>query len=252
VGQHGKHRPLVIRAALIVFALWAGVAQAACRQALALGLDVSGSVDAGEYDLQMQGVARALADPDVLRALGTLPEVPVHLAIFEWSGPGYQRLIVPWQPVTGALDVAAIAQVLQSQTRTIVPPTTGLGTAMQYGAGLMAQRPNCWRHTLDISGDGKNNAGPHPQDITGQLAAMEVNALVIGVGSNDRLSHEEIEVGELTTYFQTHVIRGPNAFTQVALGYDDYARALRRKLLRELAIPNLSLLSVGNSRPVYQ
>ncbi len=242
----------MIRTALIVLALWANVAQAACRQALALGLDVSGSVDADEYSLQMQGVASALSDPDVLMALGTLPNVPVHLAIFEWSGPNYQRLIQPWRPVTTVADVAGIAQVLRQHPRGIAPPTTGLGAALTYGAALMAERPNCWKHTLDISGDGKNNAGPRPRDVDERLGNMEVNALVIGISTQDRLSHEEIEVGELTTYFQAEVIRGPNAFTEVALGYDDYARALRRKLLRELSIPNLSLLSSDNPLAVYQ
>ena len=42
-------------------------------------------------------------------------------------------------------------------------------------------------------------------------------------------------------YYLSEVIRGPLSFVEVTDGYDDYDRAMKRKLLRELA-PNLSLL----------
>ena len=47
-----------------------------CRQALALGLDVSGSVDALEYRLQLDGVAGALLDPEVIGAFLAFPDAP--------------------------------------------------------------------------------------------------------------------------------------------------------------------------------
>ncbi|MGR3364390.1 MAG: DUF1194 domain-containing protein, partial [Maritimibacter harenae] len=43
--------------------------EADCRQALVLALDVSGSVDAGEYRLQMDGLAQALTAPEVAAAI---------------------------------------------------------------------------------------------------------------------------------------------------------------------------------------
>ena len=48
-----------------------------CRQALALGLDVSGSVDAREYRLQLSGVASALDAPEVREKLLSMPAAPV-------------------------------------------------------------------------------------------------------------------------------------------------------------------------------
>ncbi len=224
----------------VVLTLWGGAAAAQCRQALALGVDVSGSVDVAEYDLQMRGLAAALQDPDVLRALAVLPQAPVALAIYEWSSPSYQRVIVPWQQVTTPAQAAQVAAVLRDQDRWQVPPTTGLGQALLFGKALLDQRPDCWRHTLDISADGKNNAGPDPGAVSSALGQVEVNALVVGIDPEDRISHEEIGITELTAYFQTEVIRGPAAFTEVALGYGDYARAMRRKLLRELSLPSLS------------
>ena len=50
-----------IRALLaILIALAATPAEAGCRLALALALDVSGSVDDSEYVLQLNGIAEAL------------------------------------------------------------------------------------------------------------------------------------------------------------------------------------------------
>ena len=54
--------------ALALLALLAATpAQAACRQALALGLDISGSVGAREYVMQREGLAAALG-ADAVRA----------------------------------------------------------------------------------------------------------------------------------------------------------------------------------------
>ena len=69
-------------------------AEANCRQALALGLDVSGSVDAREYRLQLDGLAAAFGSAEVRAALLVLPSRPVEVLIFEWSGPTDQALVL--------------------------------------------------------------------------------------------------------------------------------------------------------------
>ena len=43
------------------------------------------------------------------------------------------------------------------------------------------------------------------------------------------------DVADLTAYFHERIIHGPGAFIEVALGFEDYAQAMKRKLLRELA-----------------
>ena len=141
------------------------IANAACRLALALALDVSGSVDTVEYVQQMNGVAEALADPEVQEALFATPEVPVTLAIFEWSASTYQRVIVDWTPLTGPKDVDAIRATLLGWRRAPAPEATGLGAALEFGAALTARAPACWDQTLDISADGKNNDWPLPRRL---------------------------------------------------------------------------------------
>ena len=67
-----------------------------------------------------------------------------------------------------------------------------------------------------------------------------INALVIGVDPTKRLSHEELSVDELATYFSNHVLVGPRAFVEVAANFANYERAMSRKLLRELQFFGLS------------
>jgi hypothetical protein len=227
----------VIRAlaATILLGL-ASAADAACRQALALGLDVSGSVDAREYRLQLDGLAGALTHDHVARALLSAPEAPVEMAIFLWSAPEHQRVIVDWTALTTRDVIDEVAAKLRALERRPAPPGTALGTAMETGAALLAQRARCWTRTLDLSGDGKPNMGPSPQAVKARLAmsSITINALVIGADAPRSGDLRQVEIGELSSYFRTHVIVGPDAFVQTALGFDDYEAAMTRKLLREL------------------
>ncbi len=75
-------------------ALWSGGAEAACRQAWEIGLDISGSVDGGEYRLQLDGLASALLDKDVRGAFLAMPVAYERLFIYEWGGYATQRPLV--------------------------------------------------------------------------------------------------------------------------------------------------------------
>ncbi|HKL06011.1 MAG TPA: DUF1194 domain-containing protein [Roseovarius sp.] len=233
-------RRLFVLAACAVW-LGLGAAQAQCRQALALGVDVSGSVDGREYRLQLDGLAAALRDPDVRQAFLAMPQAPVRLLVYEWAGQGQQRLLAGWQMIQNARDLEWIAQRLEATTSLYDDPATAIGTAMLYGANLLARQPDCWQKTLDISGDGPANRGPHPGDIAdADLGGITINALVIGPNSRANTTKDLSNVKTLEAYFQAHVTRGRGAFVETAKDFDDFARAMRRKLLREVASPALS------------
>jgi len=225
-----------VKVLALIFTLLAGPVSA-CRLALAMALDVSGSVDQLEYRQQMDGLAQALIDEDVQKAIFAIPDVPVAIAIYEWSSSSYQRMIVSWRLMTSPDDLHQLAGVLASWERTPSPEATGLGAALEYGRDLLRSNPGCWQETLDVAGDGKNNDWPIPRELRrdGKLANMRVNALVIGRDAQGQGHRSPPEVGELAAYFHAEIIQGPDAFVEVALGYQDYARAMKRKLLRELA-----------------
>lgn len=249
--EHGEHRPLVGPA--IALALWAiGIAApagAACRQALVLALDVSGSVDMREYRLQLDGVAAALQDAQVRRALAALPETPVYLAVFEWSGSRFQRLLVDWTALAGDAQVDAVAGRLRATDRVVAPQATAIGAALMRAGDLLADAPACWKRTVDVSGDGKNNDWPDPQDVHAgsALAGVTVNGLVVGAESAGTGDMAHRTAAELSAYFQAEVIRGPDAFVETAVGYRDYQRAMTRKLLRELQTVAVGAADLGRA-----
>lgn len=233
-----------------VLCAWVGGAEAACRQALALGLDVSGSVDAREYRLQMDGLAAALDSAKVRQALMTLPGTPVHLLIYEWSGPQDPAVILPWTPVTGPQVLNEIIAVLRAQERRDSTPGTALGMAMREGVRHLDQRVECWKRTLDLSGDGKSNLGPRPVDIKPEVAptGITINALVIGTDTASLGDIRQAEISGLSAYFQANVIVGSDSFVETALGFEDYAHAMARKLERELETVVLGHLAAPDRR----
>ena len=226
----------MIRALAVLAALVAGGAEASCRQALALALDRSGSVDEREYRLQLSGLARALGSETVRARLLAMPDAPVRVMVFEWSGPSDQLTLLPWTAIDSAATLDRVVETLARTERRPATPGTALGTAMALGAEALREQGTCWKRTLDISGDGKSNLGPRPADVKPDLLArgITVNGLVIGVDDAAIGDTRQADVGELSAYYRAEVIVGADAFVMTALGYADYARAMELKLLREL------------------
>lgn len=215
--------------------LIAAQSDAACRQALALGLDVSGSVDEAEYRLQLDGLATALTSQAVLQALIGDGTAPVRILVFEWSGADDPVLVLPWREMRDAGAVTDAALTLRRHQRGPKSPTTALGAAIETGLSYLAQQSDCWTHTLDISGDGPSNTGPRPQEIP-RPAGVIVNGLVIGADDPNIGDRRQADIKELSSYYTAYVISGPGAFVETASGFANYAAAMERKLLRELQV----------------
>lgn len=95
--------------------------------------------------------------------------------------------------------------------------------------------PACDARTLGRAGNGISIDGPEGARLPG----ITVNALA--VGGDIPLDHEGAE-GGLSLWFAAHVLQGPGAFEMTADGYEDFARAMQRTLLRELSPPLLGAL----------
>lgn len=219
--------------AVLVLFLGLGDPALACRQALVLAIDVSASVSTPEYLLQRDGLVRALRDPQVADWMIGATGAEVDLLVFEWGGRAHQQIWVDWTRITDAGVLGKVADRIARVERSSEGESTGLGTALLFGAQQLATRRDCSVKTIDVSGDGKNNVGPRPRDVHAGLESqgITVNALVVATR----------DVAELTAYFQAEVILGPNSFIETAGGFEDYARAIKRKMLREL-VPGLAAL----------
>ena len=89
-------------------------AQAGCRLALLLALDVSSSVDEDEDRLQRLGLANALISPEVEQAFLSDPGQSVALAIYEWSGRYQQDILLDWVELHGPGDLLNVAEAIRS------------------------------------------------------------------------------------------------------------------------------------------
>ena len=115
---------------------------AACETALLLAIDISGSIDAGEYALQTEGLALALEDPEVVAAL---LQGQVALSVIQWSGVGRQAVVIDWQRMLDAGRVADFAARTRAQARAFTASDTAVGEAIAYSAARFADVSDCGR-----------------------------------------------------------------------------------------------------------
>nr|WP_273523682.1 DUF1194 domain-containing protein [Rhodosalinus sediminis] len=216
----------MVRALALLATLWAGAAGAAeCRLALLLALDVSSSVDAEEHRLQREGLAAALAAPEIRRAI--LGEAPGHvaLAVYEWSGRNQQDVVLPWTVLDGDAAIDRAAAALRGAPRAFSRFPTAVGYALGFGAGMFRRGPDCARRVLDVSGDGIGNDGFEPVHAYRHFDFSGVTVNGLAVGGHDP---------QVRDYYMFELRRGPGAFVEYAEGYADFRRAMERKLLREI------------------
>lgn len=197
----------------------------ACQLALVLAVDVSGSVDAREYDIQMQGLAAALRDGVIVDAL---IEQEAAVTLIQWTGASRQRQTVPWTAIRTPDDVAALADAVAQNRRVWRNYSTAIGEALVAAEDALRAAPQCTRKIIDVSGDGISNEGIHPRDRHPALAAMDVTVNGLAIETDEE---------DLTGWFYENLIRGEGAFVMTANGFEDYPRQIKRKLQREITRP---------------
>ncbi len=213
------------RFALSCLTLWCGLCPVhACETALVLSIDVSGSIDRGEYRLQTEGLAAALRDPEVAEAL---VRGQVALAVVQWSGADQQALVLPWARMLTADAVAGYASRAAAIPRRFEGSDTAVGQGVRFALVQFAAVADCKRMVIDVSGDGPENAG-----FTDSAARAE--AMAAGVQINGIAIEEPGPASPVTGYYRRWVMT-PGGFVVTARGLQDYARTLRLKLLRELS-----------------
>jgi len=193
---------------------------------LVLAVDVSGSVDEREYALQMIGIAEALRLPEVGELIAS-HDFGVALTLVHWSGGHINRQVVPWRLLRGGTDALRFAEEVEKVHRSNWANQTALGHAIQFCVKLVDNNAFAGRlRRIDLSGDGRNNSGIAPAIARDAALArhITVNGLPILDGDPG-----------LGDYFTAFVAGGEDAFVITAETYQDFAKAFRAKLLRELS-----------------
>ncbi|MEM1159795.1 MAG: DUF1194 domain-containing protein [Pseudomonadota bacterium] len=205
---------------------------AACALELILAVDVSGSIDAEEFALQNEGTASAFENPELIEAV-IHQEGGIYVTMTQWSGATRQRQITHWHHLTTIESMAAFATAIRRAGRNWRNYSTAIGEALYHAHRIGKTVPQqCDRRVIDVSGDGVNNEGRAPRAIADSLVASGyvINALVIRGDTPDPVR-----------YYETNVVAGDLSFLEIAEGFEDYPRAILRKLLRE--VENRALIS---------
>jgi hypothetical protein len=174
----------------------------------------------------------------VLEAIASGRNGRIGVSFIEWSGSGSQRVLIDWSGVGNAEQAKDFGDHLLEAPRSFADRTSISG-AIDFSMGQLAKAPfDSERRTIDISGDGTNNAG---RDVT--LARDE--ALAQGVTINGLVILSETPLvwnpdhtnpqGGLDNYYRSHVVGGTGAFVIVAENFASFGQAIIKKLIAEIA-----------------
>ncbi|MBY0332330.1 MAG: DUF1194 domain-containing protein [Acetobacteraceae bacterium] len=201
---------------------------------LVLAVDVSRSVDEDEAKLQREGYRAAVADPAVIEAIRGGMIGAIAIAYVEWAGAEYQRLVLPWQRLGTAADAELWSERLAEAPRASLS-WTSISGGIDFSRRVIADAPfEATRRVIDVSGDGVNNSGG-PVEVARDRAVAEgitINGLPI---VNDRPTFGRMPPVPLDEYYRDSVVGGPGAFVIVAEDFVSFGKAVKRKLIREIA-----------------
>jgi len=207
---------------------WAAQAQTAVDLQLVLAVDCSNSVNDVRFELQKQGYAAAFRNPQVIRAIASGGQQSIAVTMVQWTGPFNYAQVVPWTLINDAASSRAFADALTKSQRELFGGSgTSISGAIDTGMLLLSQSPfKSQRRTIDISGDGANSSGR-------SVVNARDDAVAAGIGING-LPIMSVEPN-LDRYYYNYVIGGPGSFMIPAANYENFADAVLKKLILEIA-----------------
>ncbi len=193
---------------------------------LVLAMDCSASIDSREFRLQVEGLQAAFRDPEVLQAVDNLQPFGVAIAVTQWGAAGETHVTVPFTHLANARDAKAFGFRIGLIQRWIRASETSIATGINDARVSIASNAfEGQRKVIDVSGDGQDNGAV---DLEAARLAAKASGIVINglpISAEDKT---------LAAYYAQHVIMGADSFTEPATGFNDFARAMKQKLLREL------------------
>ena len=191
-----------------------------CALALVLMLDASGSVPPAAWQGLVDAHADALADDRIAATMsaGGLTAITVI---------GYSdapHVLVPWRVVDVPEDAARLAREVAAVQRP-GNSSTQTGRALRF-AGRHLQSAPCTaeRQVVDLVTDGPGDDAQRTAEAREELIAGDVRVNVLAVNTYG---------ADAAGWAREHVAT-PGGFVAEAAGWPDVARALRRKIVREI------------------
>jgi hypothetical protein len=235
-------RTLHTAMALVLMLLAAGVTAARAAEPvdllLVLAVDVSRSVDNEKFELQRAGYAAAMSDRHVLEAVQAGRYRRIGVLFMEWSGFGNQQVVIDWTLIDGPKAAQAFGDRLLESPRSFADRTSISGGIDAAAAQFKRAPFTAERQTIDVSGDGTNNAG-------GDVTQARDAALNLGITINGLVILSEKPLpwnpehtnppGGLAKYYRDNVAGGPGSFVVEAKDFNSFGQAIIRKMIAEIA-----------------
>lgn len=202
---------------------------------LALTVDVSLSMDLDEQRLQRDGYVAAFRDPEIWAAIRAGAGSSIAVAYIEWAGPQTQSTVVPWTLIDNPAASAAFADALEQKPISRARMTSISG-ALLYTEREMARGPyRGRRQVIDVSGDGPNNSGPPVVPVRDDLVAKGIIINGLPILLKDGGPNSAFDIPDLDRYYADCVIGGAGSFSIPVHKKEEFALAIRRKLILEIA-----------------
>lgn len=202
--------------------------------AIVFAVDRSSSIGPDKAHLQLNGHVEALRSAEVATAIAGGPIGCVAISYFEWSSVGKLDVILPWTRLCGAEDASNAAGLILERgsdgSERRGRGKTSLSFALDAGRSLLDSYPgHAGRKVIDVSTNGTNNDGLPL--IDSRARAFEVGYIVNGIA----VSRDDPGItDDLPGYLENNVITGAGAFVIAPSKPEEYAMALRRKLVLEI------------------
>jgi hypothetical protein len=205
---------------------------------LVLAADVSRSIDNAKFQLQREGYAAAVSDPRVLEAIRSGRTGRIALTFVEWSGVGSQRVVIDWTTISSAESAKLFGDRLLEAPRSFADRTSISG-AIEFAMAQLGRAPfQSGRRTIDVSGDGTNNAGREASLARDDAVAHGATINGLAILSETPLPWNPDHTnppGGLENYYREHVIGGPGAFVLAAQDFAAFGQAIVNKMIAEVA-----------------
>lgn len=192
---------------------------------LQLLIDISGSVNTTEYDLQLQGYVNAFRSDRVQQAIINGTEGQIAVQMIMWSGQNAQDISLDWT----LIDSAGSADLYADNISAIARPFAGwtaIGSAIEYGYPLFSDNGfNGTSLVMDVSGDGTNNQGIAPDTARDNALANgidTINGIVITSNQN------------VIDQYLNDVVGGDTPFLLAPAGFAEFQQAIENKIVAEI------------------
>ena len=200
------------------------------------GLDISNSIDVGEIQDELTGLARALRDPRVMKAIADGRHRRIGFAVFAWHHGPFPP-VVSWMTIASPQDAEIAARAIEArqlvdlelegraQVEWYIGRLTDLSQAIEHADAMLRTAPyEGRRNVINIVGNGKDNVGEDSARARDRVVARGsvINGLVLGGDP------------AMIEYYRDVVIGGRGAFVMSIERDADMADAFARKFIADI------------------